>query len=213
LGNLWLSGYYKGGIMRKNIVKTLGIFTLALFVLSITGATAFSGSTNYNKTQENFTNSKVSLTENTVVEVTQIEQINSALKKGPVLLKIGAEWCGSCQKMKPILNKLATEYGGKATIMAADVGQSPKLVEYFSNELHVTKNTPSAFIVQAEDDKTVPVQNSIDYFTALKNQNIPAELHIYQKGGHGFGLAKDKGTASQWPSACINWLKEIGMIK
>jgi|GEM_PF-2962086 thiol:disulfide interchange protein len=79
--------------MRKNIVKTLGIFTLALFVLSITGATAFSGSTNYNKTQENFTNSKVSLTENTVVEVTQIEQINSALKKGPVLLKIGAEWC------------------------------------------------------------------------------------------------------------------------
>jgi len=89
----------------------------------------------------------------------------------------------------------------------------PKLVEYFSNELQVSKNTPPAFIVQAEDDKSVPVQNSIDYFTALKNQNIPAELHIYQKGGHGFGLGKNKGTLSLWPDACIKWLNEIGMIE
>ena len=55
---------------------------------------------NYKKTQANSTNSKVNLKENTVVEVTQLEQINNALKNGPVLLKIGAEWCGSCQKMK-----------------------------------------------------------------------------------------------------------------
>jgi len=89
----------------------------------------------------------------------------------------------------------------------------PKLVEYFSNELQVSKNTPPAFIVQSEDDKSVPVQNSIDYFTALKNQNIPSELHIYQKGGHGFGLGKNKGTLSLWPDACIKWLNEIGMIE
>jgi acetyl esterase/lipase len=95
------------------------------------------------------------------------------------------------------------------------LGKTPdnKLVEYFSNELRVTKNTPPTFIVHAEDDKTVPVQNSIDYFTSLKSRNIPAELHIYQKGGHGFGLAKDKGTAALWPDACIKWLKEIDMIK
>ena len=84
--------------MHKNMVKTLGIFTLVLFVLSITGAAAFSDSTNYKKTQEIFTNSKVSLTKNTVLEVAQLEQINKALKKGPVLLKIGAEWCELARK-------------------------------------------------------------------------------------------------------------------
>jgi dipeptidyl aminopeptidase/acylaminoacyl peptidase len=109
------------------------------------------------------------------------------------------------------MSELNTHTGSRNNLLGKN--PDPKLVEYFSNELHVTKNTPPAFIVQAEDDKTVPVQNSIDYFTALKNQNIPAELHIYQKGGHGFGLAKDKGTTSLWPAACINWLKEIGMIK
>jgi len=140
--------------MHKNIVKKLGILTLALFILSMTGAAACSGSTctttsykpvvkadtlkstakdtiNYKKTQANSTNSKVNLKENTIVEVARLEQINTALKKGPVLLKIGAEWCGSCQKMKSTLNKLATEYGGKATVMAVDVDQSPKLADYF----------------------------------------------------------------------------------
>jgi acetyl esterase/lipase len=95
------------------------------------------------------------------------------------------------------------------------LGKSPDpvLVEYFSNELHVLKNTPPTFIFQAEDDKTVPVQNSIDYYTALKNKGVSAELHIYPKGGHGFGLAKNKGTESTWTESCIKWLKQIGMSK
>jgi len=117
--------------VNKNMVKTLGIITLALFVLSMTGTTAFSDSTNYKKTPEIFTNSKVSLTKNNVVEVSQLEQINKALEKGPVLLKIGAEWCEACQEMKPILKELASEYGRKATIMAVDVDQSPELADYF----------------------------------------------------------------------------------
>jgi acetyl esterase/lipase len=108
------------------------------------------------------------------------------------------------------MGELNTHTGSRKNLLGKT--PDPKLVEYFSNELQVTKNTPPAFIVQAEDDKTVPVQNSIDYYTALKNQNIPAELHIYQKGGHGFGLGKNKGTVSLWPASCIEWLKEIGMI-
>ena len=56
-----------------------------------------------------------------VVEATELGQINTSLQKGPVFLKIGAEWCPSCQSMKPILNELATEYRGKATIMSVDV--------------------------------------------------------------------------------------------
>jgi dipeptidyl aminopeptidase/acylaminoacyl peptidase len=56
------------------------------------------------------------------------------------------------------------------------------------------------------------VQNSIDYYTALKNKGVLAELHIYPKGGHGFGLAKNGGTESFWPESCIKWLKQIGML-
>ncbi len=97
------------------------------------------------------------------------------------------------------------------------LGENPdsSLVRKFSNELHVTDDTPPAFIVQAEDDKSVPVLNSILYFEALKKHNIPAELHIYQKGGHGFGLAKDRGndTESNWPKACESWLRMRGLIK
>jgi thiol-disulfide isomerase/thioredoxin len=111
---------------------------------------------NYKKIQANSTNSKVSLKENTVVEVAQLKQINTALKNGPVLLKIGAEWCGSCQKMKPILNKLATEYGGKATIMAVDVDQSPKLADYFG----VSSIPDFSVIVGTENGKYVYMQQN-----------------------------------------------------
>ncbi len=94
------------------------------------------------------------------------------------------------------------------------LGDNPdeKLVEHFSAEFQVNKNTPQAFLVCAEDDPAVPIENSIQYFLALKKYNIPAELHIYEKGGHGFGLAKNGGTESHWPDACINWLKENGLL-
>jgi len=66
-----------------------------------------------------------------VVEVTQLSQINTSLKSGPVLLKIGAEWCSPCKQIKPILSSLATEYAKTATIMSIDIDKSPKLEEYF----------------------------------------------------------------------------------
>ncbi len=82
----------------------------------------------------------------------------------------------------------------------------------YSNDLQVNKNTPPAFLFAAEDDNTVPIQNSINYFKALSKYKIPAELHIYQHGGHGFGLAKNGGTERDWTTACEHWLKAIGML-
>jgi thiol-disulfide isomerase/thioredoxin len=70
----------------------------------------------------------------TVVEVTQLDQINTALNKGPVFLKLGAEWCEYCQRMNPIMQEMATEYQGKATIMSADVDKSPTIANYFGVE-------------------------------------------------------------------------------
>jgi len=66
-----------------------------------------------------------------VVDATTLEQINTSLKEGPVLMKIGSEGCGPCKAMKPMLQELATEYSGKATIMSIDIVQSPALEAYF----------------------------------------------------------------------------------
>jgi len=54
--------------------------------------------------------------------------------------------------------------------------------------------------------------NSIVYFKGLQKNNILAELHVFQKGGHGYGLAIDRGTESSWPDLCIRWLKQIGIF-
>src|SRR6218665_256407 len=77
----------------------------------------------------------------------------------------------------------------------------------FSNELTVTSETPPAFIIHTTDDKTVVVENSINYYLALKKLFIPTELHLYEKGGHGFGLGV-KNTSQFWTSDCIQWLKD-----
>jgi thioredoxin 1 len=66
-----------------------------------------------------------------VVEATKLEQINSSLKKGPVLLKIGAVWCDACQEMEPMLAQLAAEYEDNVTVMTVDIDKSPKLADYF----------------------------------------------------------------------------------
>jgi acetyl esterase/lipase len=93
------------------------------------------------------------------------------------------------------------------------IGDNPseEAVRHFSNELQITDKTPPAFLVHSADDKVVPIQNSIVYFEGLQNYSIPSELHIFQKGGHGYGLSPEKGTQSAWPGLCIRWLKELGL--
>ena len=90
---------------------------------------------------------------------------------------------------------------------------SPELVRHFSNELQVSKQTPPAFLVHSLDDNVVPVQNSINYALALKKFNISCELHIYQSGGHGYGLGRTNDTESSWPEACRKWLEARGFLK
>ncbi len=90
---------------------------------------------------------------------------------------------------------------------------SSELVKKYSNELQVNKDTPPAFLVCSMDDNTVPIQNSIDYALALNKNKISCELHIYEKGGHGYGMGRSTGTESTWPEACKKWLKENGYLK
>ena len=89
----------------------------------------------------------------------------------------------------------------------------PKLTAAFSNELHVTAATPPTFLVHAGDDTSVPVENSLLFYQALKNHGVPAELHIYPEGGHGFSLALGKGRLGTWTDDCMAWLRWMGQQK
>jgi acetyl esterase/lipase len=92
------------------------------------------------------------------------------------------------------------------------IGDKPSQVaiDHFSNELQINAKTPPAFLIHSSDDKVVPVKNSLVYYEALVKNNIQAEMHIFQKGGHGYGLSVGKGTQSSWPELCIKWLNENG---
>ncbi len=89
------------------------------------------------------------------------------------------------------------------------VGEDSTLMEYFSNEKQVTEDTPPAILIHASDDKGVPVKNSIVYFQALVENGVPAEMHIYPYGGHGFSLAIDQDQLSGWPERCWEWLRAL----
>ena len=78
-------------------------------------------------------------------------------------------------------------------------------------DINPTSNTPPTFIVQAEDDP-VHIENSVVYFMALKNAKVPAELHIYSEGGHGYGLRRTALPVTTWPDAVEVWLHTIKMI-
>jgi dipeptidyl aminopeptidase/acylaminoacyl peptidase len=75
----------------------------------------------------------------------------------------------------------------------------------------VTEQTPPAFIVQAEDDRTVPAANSLHFYEALLNKKVPAELHMYPKGGHGFGL-HNSTTKDEWIDRLKNWMDANGWL-
>ena len=89
------------------------------------------------------------------------------------------------------------------------IGENPKndIIDYYSNELHVSKNTPPTFILHATDDKVVPVINSILFYQALERKGVSSEMHIYPKGGHGFSLAIGKGHLQTWPDLLYEWLQ------
>jgi acetyl esterase/lipase len=93
------------------------------------------------------------------------------------------------------------------------IGEKPDsmLARNYSNELRVTSQTAPTFLVHATDDKTVPVENSLLFYQALKEHNVPAELHVFPKGGHGFGLGLNRGAVETWTDLCIQWMK--GLIK
>lgn len=93
------------------------------------------------------------------------------------------------------------------------VNINSKLAEDFSNEKQVTSLTPPTFLVHADNDHAVPVENSILFYSALKKAGVPAEMHIYAKGGHGFGMAPEDSVLGSWPQRLADWLKSAPSYK
>jgi len=101
--------------------------------------------------------------------------------------------------------------GSRTNLIGA--GNKWELVEKYSNELHVTAQTPPTFLVLADDDTAVPPRNSIEFYMALKKYKVPAEMHIFRSGGHGFGMYKKNLPVDQWPDLFAQWMKSQGITK
>jgi acetyl esterase/lipase len=104
------------------------------------------------------------------------------------------------------------EYGHKGSSDQL-IGKSPstEMIELYSNEIQVSKETPPAFLVHAGDDNAVPVKNSIAYYEACQKYNIPSGMVIYPKGGHGFGM-NNKTTKEKWMNNVKNWMDSMGWL-
>lgn len=91
------------------------------------------------------------------------------------------------------------------------LGKTPtdEEVQLFSNELQVTADTPPAFIMHSSDDRTVPVENSIRYYQALVKNKVPASMHLYPIGGHGWGFRDSFIYKRQWSEEMEKWLREL----
>ena len=85
-------------------------------------------------------------------------------------------------------------------------------IHYFSNEEHVNQDSPPAFLVHAKDDGAVPVANSTTYFKELQLNKVPAEIYLYEKGGHGFGM-KNPTSEVYWPNLLKQWMQKQQLIQ
>lgn len=109
-----------------------------------------------------------------------------------------------------------THGGSKANLLGKE--PDPKLVELLSNEKQVTKNTPPCFVWSTQEDKAVPVTNSLRFVAALQQNGIAYDFHVYQKGPHGIGLSEGKngaapGEVHPWAKDLLLWMRQNGWLK
>jgi acetyl esterase/lipase len=113
----------------------------------------------------------------------------------------------------PVISMTAawTHQGSKRNLLGEN--PDPELAKRLSGELAVTKETPPTFIFQTNEDTVVPAENSVHFYLALRQAGVPAEMHVFEKGPHGVGLANDNPALSAWSALLANWLRGRGIIK
>ncbi|CAN5435769.1 alpha/beta hydrolase [soil metagenome] len=114
----------------------------------------------------------------------------------------------------PVVTFGEKAHTGSRDNLLGTLKNSPEMIAYYSNELQVTNQTPPTFLVHSEDDKSVPVENSINYYLACLKNGVSAEMHLYPTGGHGYGLRTAKfGSLTTWPETCKAWLMALTTTK
>ncbi len=103
-----------------------------------------------------------------------------------------------------------THVGSRNNLLGKEA--SPELIESLSNEKQVTADTPPTFLFHTSGDTGVPPENSVAFYLALRKAKVPAEMHIYEKGGHGVGLAPKDPVLSTWPKRCEAWMGVRGLL-
>ncbi len=101
-----------------------------------------------------------------------------------------------------------THAGSKKQLLGEN--PTPEMVKLLSNDEQVTKQTPPTFLIHTANDAGVPVENSLQFAEALRKAGVPFEMHIYERGPHGFGLGGDNPVLSTWPARCADWLRLQG---
>ena len=104
-----------------------------------------------------------------------------------------------------------THQGSKRNLLGASA--DAELAARLSGEKAVTKDTPPTFIFQTNQDAAVPAENSVHYYLALRQAGVPAEMHIFERGAHGVGLANNDPALSAWSGLLVNWLRGRGAVK
>jgi len=104
-----------------------------------------------------------------------------------------------------------THRGSRTNLLGEN--PDPALAKSLSGEQAVTKDTPPTFLFHTNEDTAVPAENSVHYYLALRKAGVPAEMHIFEKGPHGVGLANDNPALSAWSTLLANWLRGRGVIK
>ncbi|WP_419194653.1 alpha/beta hydrolase [Novipirellula herctigrandis] len=103
-----------------------------------------------------------------------------------------------------------THHGSQRNLLGAE--PDPRLVSSLNNATQVTGDTPPTFLFHTAKDQAVPVENSLQYYRSCVEASVPVEMHLFNDGRHGLGMAANVQGASQWPGLCRNWLKGLGMI-
>lgn len=113
----------------------------------------------------------------------------------------------------PVIS-FTTEYVHKGSLRNL-LGENPdpKLVQSLSNETQVTSETPPTFLFHTNEDTGVPPENSVLFYMALRRHGVPAEMHIYEPGKHGVGLALNHPTLSSWSDLLERWFRTRGLLK
>jgi acetyl esterase/lipase len=104
-----------------------------------------------------------------------------------------------------------THKGSRTNLLGEN--PDPEVAKSLSGERAVTRETPPTFIFQTSEDTAVPAENSVHYFLALRTAGVPAEMHVFEKGPHGVGLANDDAALSEWSKLLANWLRGRKLIK